>query len=300
MKQMSDHPDSDPMRRRRSRFIYGPNDEVERLSLEIAKLRAELDAFERPPHKNPSFIVPALTTLVALLGIVVQWSLSKAEYINSQTQSTLTQIEREHTKAEVEELQNQRATITSAVATLNQEYTRLVARRDTGAQQLALIDRALARAQDTTLGRGASSGKLDLEAATVLVQEARREQSSRTQEIRRGFQQVEEVRAELRFLNSPAAVAVVIGGFGNIDQARRDAASARSKGFPASVFHRNNMFRTAVWFTDQGSARSQVPSIRERIRRSAYMVNWRDWCPGVNARSEYYECRPSAPERVID
>lgn len=94
--------------------------------------------------------------------------------------------------------------------------------------------------------------------------------------------------------------AVVTGNYGSLESARAAADSTKRAGFSANVFERNNAIRTAVRFPTRSVARAALPLIRARVRRGAYGVNWRDWCPGWKEVGGHVVCGRSAPERPLD
>jgi hypothetical protein len=275
-------------------LLEPPHTSDEKLRWEIAKLRAEVDSLRRVTARNLSLFFAALTTLAGIAGIFYQARKSNVEYTLAETKRIQTEIERQRTDAELAQLLRKRAEVKQLLDGASAQLVELTARRDSVEHRLAEAQLALNRAQGTVQADGGAGA--DIAAATAHVQAATRENQRRAQETQTAIQRVDELRREVGAIG---AAAIVTGQFGSLDEARRDAASTQVKGYSASAFVRNTRYRTAIWFTTRDSARIALPQVRERVRKSAYIVMWNEWCPDVNRRGNYYECGVSAPERII-
>jgi hypothetical protein len=100
-------------------------------------------------------------------------------------------------------------------------------------------------------------------------------------------------------IQAQSPTAIVTGGFPLLADALSDAAKNGLPGVPASVYHRNGKWRTALRFPTRDSAKSALPHVQKEIRSSAYMVDWQRWCPGPAQRDGYQECRLAAPEQLV-
>jgi hypothetical protein len=87
--------------------------------------------------------------------------------------------------------------------------------------------------------------------------------------------------------------AIVTGGFPTAGGAEADAQAARNQGFASTrVYLRNGQYRTVIVYPTTESANALLPQVRQRIRSSAYVVNWSRWCrsPRPSERPSYQIC----------
>jgi hypothetical protein len=151
-----------------------------KLSWEIRKLQAEVEALNRP-FKNPSVIAALMTaTLVALVscgGLLIQWSRSDRDYTLAQirterlklesdklqAESEVLQVKSKMLQAESEHLQAQRIALESEVAA-RRHNLQIVS------QKLKKVEAALAEAKISDIQQ--QEATLDLMAATAALRAA--------------------------------------------------------------------------------------------------------------------------------
>jgi hypothetical protein len=90
--------------------------------------------------------------------------------------------------------------------------------------------------------------------------------------------------------------AIVTGGYGNARQARIGSDSSVVSRYPSAVYFRNGVYRTAIRYRTRREAREALPQVRANVRRSAYIVDWSQWCPAPKQQTGYVRCGPSLPE----
>jgi flagellar biosynthesis chaperone FliJ len=282
----------------RVKFTQDPITPEEKLKFEIAKLRAEHAATTRPLYYNPAIVIAMVTALATTAGALYQIGRSTRQF-------ELAEIKRERALLELSELQQKRIAQDTALKRLSAQYAATSARvaqeeerLTTAAAELRRLQNFLQANQTVAPGLVAAVAQ-----ATDAVQAASSHSEERAIEAGNVAAQVEGLRGDLRAPARPDAsdrrTAVVTGGFGSVDQARRDADSTRARGYMAHVYQRNGKARTAILFLSRDSARKYLPQIRASVRRSAYLVDWNEWCPGASAQQGVYTCLPSEPEKLV-
>ncbi|HEX8616202.1 MAG TPA: hypothetical protein VF911_01340 [Thermoanaerobaculia bacterium] len=136
-----------------------------KLSWEIKKLQAEVDALRRP-FKNPS-VIAALTTasfvaVVSLGGLLIQWSRSDREY-------TLAQIKAARLDLESELLQRRRTQLEREVALRSAELTKVQNELDKLAAALKNTQATNTELQSVQARLVAATGVLKAAAAPIVV-----------------------------------------------------------------------------------------------------------------------------------
>ena len=120
-----------------------PNVNDERSTWEVRKLRAEVDALERP-FRRPSVLLPFLTAflvaVVAILGFVVQWTRSDREY-------KLTEIKTEQLKLDAGKLERRIWENEVKADEVKRQMLLLEKQRRCLDDQIALRNRDLARTE---------------------------------------------------------------------------------------------------------------------------------------------------------
>lgn len=88
--------------------------------------------------------------------------------------------------------------------------------------------------------------------------------------------------------------AVVTGGFRSRSAAAADARAATRRGILSYLVFRNGYYRTVVFYANEVSARAALSDIHGRIRETAYLVDWKRWCPSpTRDRYNAFVCTPS-------
>jgi hypothetical protein len=280
-------------------MLTPPHDQDEKSRWEIAKLRAEVHALNRAPYKNPSLFLAGLTALVGMLGIGIQYAKSDNAY-------QLAEIKRQQASLEIAQLAIKRSEADSLLTIAVTQLQATSARRAEQERKLAAAESALVSVQQALSNSSAADNPgvaVAVRNATALVQEAGRNSQVATQEAQSTIQDVQQLRSEFQAPGTRDSRArstiVVTGGFGTIAQARRDANATQAKGYPASVYHRHNQYRTAIAFSTREAARAALPEIREQVRSGAYLVDLNEWCLGITSRDDHFVCQDGDPERVV-
>lgn len=81
---------------------------------------------------------------------------------------------------------------------------------------------------------------------------------------------------------------LVLAGSDTTEQAAMDEVrKARNAGFDkVKVFKNRGMYRTAIVFDDRQDAADVLPSVKDKVRDSAYIVSRDKWCPAPTNVSE--------------
>lgn len=280
------------------KYIYDPISDEEKLKVEIAKLRAEYTASVRPPYLNPTFLLAVFTAAASFWGIYLQSAESRLE-------AERAELTKARALQQVDSLTRAKVIADTALATAEARYAATAARVRQEEERLAKLAAALQRTEAALrAGQGVNQGAVEaIVQATALVRDAAAQSAEEATEAQNAAARVADLRTQ--FGAAPAAdlqsrpTAIVTGGFASEAQARRDIDASRANGYTPLVFLRNGKIRTAILFGSRDSARVALPRVRERIRRSAYMVDSNDWCPGATMRQGVFACLPSEPEELI-
>ena len=159
-------------------------------------------------------------------------------------------------------------------------------------QNVALIQQRLAGFQDELDTISARVSDPVLQQEVELLAEGVKQSIEETRSIDRGLKASAEVTESVLRLAPPqktedsGAWAIVVSADKLIDQARHEVRRAKDLGYSSvAVFDRSGLFRTVIQFPDKARAEEALPKIRNELQDSAYLVDFRTWCP-VRKRRE--------------